>query len=59
MSLLWRGTGNIHGFVLDGKSYPSGLVSAQTPNETVVSGVGIIKSNLTTIACCSCSLVAD
>ncbi len=31
VGLLWRGPGNIHGFVLDGKSYRQGLTTAQTP----------------------------
>ncbi len=33
VSPLWRGPGNIHGFILDGKSYRQGWATAQTPNE--------------------------
>ncbi len=38
---LWRGPGNIHGFVLGGKSYRQGLATTQTPTVTAVSGVRI------------------
>ncbi len=34
MSPLWRGPGNNHGFLLDGKTYSAGLTTAQTPNLT-------------------------
>ncbi len=54
---LWRVPGNIHGFVLDGKSYRQGKATAQTPTVTAGSGVGMStlllrKCNLTTIAYC-------
>ncbi len=32
VSPLWRGPGNIHGFVLDGKSYGQGWATAQKIN---------------------------
>ncbi len=56
VSPLWRGPGNIHNFVLDGKSYRQEWPTAQTPNELAVSGVRIATlilrtCNLTTIAC--------
>ncbi len=64
VSPLWRGPGNIHGFVLDGKSYRQGLASAQTPTVTAVSGVRITTlilstCNLTTIECGRWSLVIN
>ncbi len=37
--LLWRGPGNIHGFVLGGNSYQQGWATAQTPNEAPVSNI--------------------
>ncbi len=54
--------GNIHGFVLDGKSYRQGWVTAQTPTVPAVSFVTITTlflrtCNLTTIACGRWSLV--
>ncbi len=57
MSPLWRGPGNIHGFVLDGISYRT---TAQTV--TAATGVRITTlllqmCNLTTIACGRWSLV--
>ncbi len=62
VSPLWRGPGNIHGFVLDGKSYRQEQVTAQTPTVTAVSGVRITAlllrtCNRTTIACGRWSLV--
>ncbi len=44
VSPLWRGPGNVHGFVLDGKSYRQGEATAQTPTVTAVSGVRITTS---------------
>ncbi len=62
VSPLWRGPGNIHGFVLDGRSYRQGEAAAQTPTVTGVSGVRITAlllgtCNLTTFACGRWSLV--
>ncbi len=61
---LWRGPGNIHGFVLDGKSYPQRQSTAQAPTVTTVSGVRVTilllrTCNLTTIACGRWSLVTN
>ncbi len=55
----WRGPDNIHGFVLDGKSYRQGWATAQTLNASAVLGVRITTCNLTTIARGRWSLVAD
>ncbi len=33
VSPLWRGPGNIHGFILDEKSYRQGQATAQTPTD--------------------------
>ncbi len=64
VSPLWRGPGNMHGFVLDGKSYRQGKATAQTPTVTAVSGVKITTlllrtCNLTTIACGRWNLVTN
>ncbi len=64
MSPLWRGPGNIHGFILDGKSYRQGQATSQTPTVTAVSGVRITTLlsqtyNLITIACGRWSLVTN
>ncbi len=59
MSTLWRGPGNIHGFILNG--YPTKLATAQTPTVTAVSGVRIptliLRTCNLTIACGWWSLV--
>ncbi len=39
VSALWRGPRNIHGFILDGKSYRQGSATVQTPTATAVSAV--------------------
>ncbi len=62
VSLLWRGPGNINGFVLDGKSYRQGQATAHTLTLSAVLGVRITTllmrtCNLTTIACRRWSLV--
>ncbi len=44
MSSLWRGPDNINGFIMDGKYYRYGWVTAQTPIEPAVSGVRITTS---------------
>ncbi len=64
VSPLWRGLGNIHGFVLDVKSYRQGKATAQTPTVTAVFGVIITAlllytCNLTNIACGKWSLVTN
>ncbi len=64
VSPLWRGTGNIHGFILDGKAYRQGKATAQTPTVPAVSGVRITTlllhtCKLATIACARWSLVTD
>ncbi len=64
VSPLWRAPDNIHGFILDGKSYRQGLATAQTPTVTAVSGVRITTlllrtCNLTIIACGWWSLVTN
>ncbi len=64
VSPLWRGLGNIHGFVLDRTSYRPGLATAQTPNALAVSGVKIATlvlstDNLTTIVCGRWSFFID
>ncbi len=41
---LWNGTGNILGFVLDGKSYRQGKATAQTPTEPEVRSARISVS---------------
>ncbi len=61
---LWRGPGNIHGFVLDGKYNRQGKAIAQTPTVTTVSGVRITAlllrtCNLTIIACGRWSIVIN
>ncbi len=64
VSPLWRGPGNIHGFILGGKSYRQGQATAQRTIEPAVSGVRITKLllrafNLTTITCGRRSLVTN
>ncbi len=39
VSPLWRGPDNIHGLVLDRRSYRRGQITVQTPTGTAVSGV--------------------
>ncbi len=39
LTSLWRGPGNIHGFILDGKSYRREWVTTQMTIETTVSCV--------------------
>ncbi len=39
VSSMWRGPGNIHGFILDGKSYRQGWATVQTLNERAFSSV--------------------
>ncbi len=61
---LWSGLGNIHGFILDGKTFRQGKNTAQTPTVAAVSGVRITtlilrKCNLTTIAVGRWSLVTN
>ncbi len=46
VSPLWRGPGNIHGFVLDGKSYRQGRSTPQAPIEPAVADVRITTSLL-------------
>ncbi len=41
VSPLWRGQGNIRGFVLDEKHYRQGQVTAQASNEPAIFGVRI------------------
>ncbi len=62
VSPLCRGPGNIHGFILDGKSCRQEQATTQTPTVTTVSGVRVTTlllrtCNLTTIACGRWSLV--
>ncbi len=64
VSPLWCGPGNIHGFILDGKSYRQGKATAQTPIVPAVSGMKITtlllrKCHLTTISCGRWSLVTN
>ncbi len=64
VSLLLWGPGNIHGFVLNGKSYRPKLAIAQTSTEFTLSGVKITTLmyrgyTLATIACGRWSLVTD
>ncbi len=59
---LWRGPGNILGFILDGKSYRQGKATAQTTTLPTISSVRIPTlilrtCNLTTIARGRCSIV--
>ncbi len=61
---LWRGPGNIHGFILDGKSYRLGWATAKTTTVPTVSRMRIITSvlrkyNPFTIACDRWSLVTN
>ncbi len=61
---MWRRPGNIHDFVLGGKSNRQGWATAQITNKTGVSGRGITTpvlctGNLTTIARGRCSLATD
>ncbi len=51
VSPLWRGPGDIHGFVLDGQSYRPEWATAQTLTEPAISGVRI-----TTLILCTCNL---
>ncbi len=58
VSSLWRGPGNIRDFILDGKSYRRGGVTAQTLTVPAVSRVvDATTYNLITIACGRVSLV--
>ncbi len=41
VSPLWLGPGNVHDFILDGKSYRQGKATAQAPTVPAVSGVRI------------------
>ncbi len=50
-SSLWRGTANIHGFFLEGKSYLREWATAQTLNTPV-----ILSVRITTPLLCSCNL---
>ncbi len=65
VSPLWRGPSNIHGFVLDEKSYRQGwATAAQTPFVPASSGVRIKTlvlrmCKLTTIAFSRWSLATD
>ncbi len=51
VSPLWRGPSNIHGFILDGKSYQQGKTTDQTQNVPAFSGV-----RKTTLLLCTCNL---
>ncbi len=64
VSPLWRGPGNIHGFILEGKSYRQEQATAQTLTVTAVFGVRITAlllrtSKLTTIVCGRWSVVTN
>ncbi len=48
VSPLWRGPGNVHDFILDGKSYRQGYATAQTPTVPAASGLRIITLILRT-----------
>ncbi len=64
VSPLWRGPGDIHGFVLDGKSYQQGKATDQTTTMSAVSSAKVTKSikfacHLTTIVSGRWSFVTD
>ncbi len=64
VSPLWRGPGNIHGYILDGKPYLQEKTTTQTSAMTVISDVKITtlilrKYNLSATACGRWSLVTN